>query len=91
MVANTRDAVGQVLRINRSRMTPAVARQILTWRVSAAEREHLSELLEKNREGTISPEEHTWLQTCVIMGDLVDYLHAEAESVLHKKRKQRVA
>jgi hypothetical protein len=59
--------------------------------VSASEKQRLSELLEKNQEGTISPEEHEWLQTCVVLGDLIDHLQAEAQRVLHKKRKQRVA
>jgi hypothetical protein len=91
MVANSRNVVNRVLRIRRRKMTPQVARQILTWHVSNADRQLVGELLEKNQEGTISPAEYEWLRNCMVMGDLVDLLQSEAQLVLKKKRKPQVA
>jgi hypothetical protein len=90
MVANNPKFPARLPRIQRRRMTPQVAREILTWHVSTTDRRLVGELLEKNREGTISPSEHEWLRNCIVMGELVDLLQAEAQLVLKKKRKQQV-
>ena len=51
--------------------------------------ELVGELLEKNREGTISPAELEWLQKCVVMGELVDLMKSEATLVLKRKSKRQ--
>jgi hypothetical protein len=90
MVANLRKTLNCLPRIRRGPMSPQVARQILTWHVSPADRRLVGELLEKNREGTISPGELEWLQNCVVMGEWVDLLQAKAKLTLKWKRKQQV-
>jgi hypothetical protein len=89
MVANIRKNLNRLPRIQRSPMTPQVARQILTWHVSNADLQLVGELLEKNREGAISPPELEWLQNCIVMGELVDLLKTEATLVLKRKSKRQ--
>ena len=89
MVANNKDIVGEILRFKGGKMTPQVARQVLKLEVSPAVQRRVTALLEKNQEGSITPAEHDWLQSCIMMGDVVDLLKTEAQLALLKKRKRK--
>jgi hypothetical protein len=91
MVAIGEDIVSKVMRFGRKRMRPSVAREILTWHFSNAQKQYVSHLLEKNQEGMITPEELEELRSCVLLGEMIDLLQAQAELALKKRRKRQAA
>jgi len=90
MVANSQNIVGRVLRLQRKRMQTDVAREVMRWQFTDADKRHVARLLEKNSEGNITPHELHELHAFVALGELLDVLHGEAELSLQKKRPARV-
>jgi hypothetical protein len=76
------DTVLRLRGLSRRKMTPSLAREVLKWRYSKADRQRIDALLDENQEGTISPPSLEWLRTCVLMGDLVGNLWSKARVTL---------
>jgi hypothetical protein len=62
----------------------ASPQEILAFRVSEEEAEHLEELVDRNNAGTISPEEAAYLDQAVEFEMLVSVLKAKALKTLKK-------
>jgi hypothetical protein len=62
----------------------ASPQEILAFRVSEEEAEHLEELVDRNNAGTISPEETAYLDQAVEFEMLVSVLKAKALKTLKK-------
>jgi hypothetical protein len=91
MVANAGSIVSRVLKASRKSMSPSVARAILSWRFSNADKRYVSQLLEKNQEGTVTEAERAELRTYVVLEDMVDTLQAQAELAMKNRKKRQAA
>jgi hypothetical protein len=87
----TQNEVARVRKLCRQKMTPALAKDVLSWRLSKADQRRLHLLLDKNQESTISPAEHDWLCICVLLGDLVGILMSKARVLLKTRRNKPIA
>jgi hypothetical protein len=88
VVANSQGIVTRLLGSSKG-LTPDVARKMLDWKFNDRDQARVAALLVKNRENTISREELSELNTFVVLGDLLDVLHAQAELSLQKAPRKR--
>ena len=58
------------------------ARSILGWRFDASDQERLTDLLARNRAGSLSTDESTELDWLLLVGDFLTILQAKAHSAL---------
>jgi hypothetical protein len=91
MVANSQGLVGRVLGFPKNALSPQLARKVLSWNFSDRDRARVASLLQKNSDSTISREELSELNSMVVLGDLLDVLHAQAQLALKKRRKPQAA
>lgn len=77
-----RSTLGRLLDPIRDCLTPEVAAKIVALRADAATQAKLDDYAEKNREGTISPDELSEYKALVSAGNLIAILQAQARSVL---------
>ena len=78
MAAINRRVVTRLLGGRSKKLVPAFAAEVLTWRFSDAERQRVSELLDKKNCNESSRIETDDLDTFVVLGEILDILHAKA-------------
>ena len=72
----------QVIQSDTAALSPEAARALLGFRFNPAAVVRMSELAEKNREGTIAPSERALLERYVRVGNFLNLIHAKARSAL---------
>ena len=65
-------------------MSRASAEAILQWQFTPTGHDQMRQLLDKNREGTITPEELELLDAYSRVGLMLDIMRAEAKQTLRK-------
>lgn len=91
MVANNQRVFSRVLGGRSKKLAPAIADEVLTWQFSNADRERVADLLDRNNANALSRKEMEELDTLVVLGTLLDILHAKARLALNSKRPQQAA
>lgn len=64
------------------RLSPDVARSFLEFRFDAATTRRIQQLLQKNNQGKITATERLLLEKYLLVGQLLDLLHARAKVAL---------
>ena len=83
--------ISKLLQFKGGKIPPPFAREVLKIRFAPSAQRRLSALLEKNQQGTITPDEYDWLSFCIRLGDVMDLLQAEAMVALLPMRKRKRA
>lgn len=65
-------------------MSPALASQVLSWHLPAADHARYSELSEKAREGTLDPKERAELENYLNANDILTILKSKARISLRQ-------
>ena len=91
MVANNQRVFTRILGGRSKKLSPAFADEVLEWQFSDSDRERVAELLDKNNANSLSRKEMEELDTLIVLGNLLDILHAKARLALKSKRSQRAA
>ncbi len=86
MVSNVANIMTRVVKPEGADLPREMAQKVLTWQFVEQDLQRVSELLEKNNVGTITTEEHSELETLVVLGDLLNILHAKARLSLQHCR-----
>lgn len=79
---------GRLLSNGGKRLSPALARHILSLGFSAADKARMHELATRNQQGVITPQEHDELMNYVQAGCLLGVLQSKARQSLKKTRKK---
>ena len=91
MVANVNDIVSRVVHPEAGDLPAVAAHKFLSWQFSDKDRERVAELLEKKRTVTLSLTEANELDTYVVLGDVLNILHAQARLSLQQANTPRMA
>ena len=74
--------LSRVMQAHPSGFTPDAARSLLQLQFGPVDIDRMNVLAEKNRQGTLSEAEQQELHSYLLVGHLLDLLHAKARSVL---------
>jgi hypothetical protein len=91
MKTNKQDVLSRVFQTGQRKMTPSVAKQVLAWKFPPGDIRRVGKLLSKNSAGSISDKESNELQSLVLLGEMLDVLHAEAEVALARHKSSTAA
>jgi hypothetical protein len=83
MVSNTEADILERI-IQPGDLTEEVARLLLSWRFTEADRQRMSELSEKASEGSVSPDDRRELDGYLLMGHLLAIAHSKARQSLQR-------
>ncbi len=76
------DILDQVIELDTAGISPEAARGLLRFHLNAQAVARINELAEKNRLGTIAPDERTMLERYVRVGNFLNLVHAKARCAL---------
>ena len=68
-----------------SSLNEEAARKLLALKADAKARAHVSKLARKCNEGTLTPEERAEYETCIVAGDVIAILQAQARLRLSRR------
>ena len=72
------DILAEVLGADESDLTPAVARTVMKWKFSARTSRRITELAQKNQQGSITARDRETLESYLRVGSLINLLQAKA-------------
>jgi hypothetical protein len=75
---------GRIWYEKKSALTPTLARHVLKLGFTDEDRARMRELLERNRDGTLTPNEAAELDGYDLVGDMLSILQSKARMVLRK-------
>ena len=81
--------LGRIVANDRSRMSPAAAKQLLTLDFSQADRDRMADLAERNQDGALSTNEKAELMEYVNSGHMLSILHSLAHLALKRPEKSK--
>ena len=73
----------------KGKMSPALAKHVLTLGVSEADQERMADLAERYQDGLLSREEHDELMEYVTAGHILSRLHSQAHMALKAGQKAK--
>ena len=93
MVAHVNEIVSRVVHPEAGDLPAVAAHKFLSWQFSDKDRKRVAELLEKKQlnETTLSQAEANELDTYVVLGDVLNILHAQARLSLQRAVTPRTA
>jgi hypothetical protein len=83
MILNTEaDILERIIQPGNADLAPQVARTLLSWRFTDADRARMTELSDKASEGTLDADERRELDGYLLMGHLLAIAHSKARTSL---------
>ena len=76
--------LSRVMQAHATSLTPDAARSLLQLQFGPVDIDRMNALAEKNRQGALSEAEQHELHSYLLVGHLLDLLHAKARSVLKR-------
>ena len=81
-LASESEILEQVIELDTAGISPEAAQGLLRFHLNPDAVARINELAEKNRLGTIAPEERTLLERYVRIGNFLNLVHAKARCAL---------
>ena len=81
-LASESEILDQVIELDTAGISPEAARGLLRFHLNPDAVARINELAEKNRLGTIAPEERNLLERYVRVGNFLNLVHAKARCAL---------
>jgi hypothetical protein len=79
------DLLNRFVRPDEPDLSPGMARHILDFRLSDAERAHLSRLADKSAEGALTADERSEYESLVLLGEFLTLMKCKAELYLRRQ------
>jgi hypothetical protein len=83
-LASESEILDQVIELDTAGISPEAVRGLLRFHLNPDAVARINELAEKNRLGTIAPEERTLLERYVRVGNFLNLVHAKARCALNE-------
>ena len=81
-MSNVKTALDRLLEPVSRALTPEVAKRLVALKADEQVQQRVDELLDRNAEGQITPEEKSELEALVAAGDMISILQAKARLLL---------